>query len=181
MNTFEPPRGTNLDRARQIFSEITDTADLLSAFERQDHPKRLAASSLYAAAKNGTEIPATVAGIRAARVVYHRVVADTAQYTAPEARAAASSTQTLERHGEDCRIHVERSRAEPTQFYVVIELLGKSHKADPPTSLLVCDSQDRCQRFPLPPVRDGISQVITDVDSELMRLISDPTTRVYLT
>jgi hypothetical protein len=56
----------------------------------------------------------------------------------------------------------------------------KDRTTAPPTSLVVCDSEDRVRRFALPTVRDGVAQMIAEADSDLMRLIGDPTTKVYL-
>jgi hypothetical protein len=178
MNSFDRPHGLAESRVRDIFEEIEAAEALL----RPRRTTRVAASRLYAAACGGertTEIEATLASSRAARGVYRRAIADGAYFSLSEARAA-SSRHTAARHGEGCRIRIERSRAEPDQFYVVVELANETPQAAAPTSLIVCDSDDHCQRFALPPVRDGIAQIIAEAGSDLMRLIGDPTTRVYL-
>jgi hypothetical protein len=180
MNSFHRPQGPVLMHVRGIFEEIEAAQTLLQPQEHRS--TRMAASRLYAASRGGEtsrELEAVLASSRAARAVYRRAVADGARFSLPEARAA-SSRHTAARHGEGCRIRIERSRAEPDQFYVVVELAKETPAAASPTSLIVCDSDDRCQRFPLPPVRDGIAQIIAEDGSDLMRLIGDPTTRVYL-
>jgi hypothetical protein len=179
MNSFDRPQGAELARLREIFEEIEATEMLLAHPRRESRP---AASSLYRAAREteGTrEVDAVLARSRAARGVYRRAVAESARFSLPEARAA-SSRHTAARHGEGCRIRIEPSRAEPDQFYVVVELAKETPAGAAPTSLIVCDHDDRCQRFALPPVRDGIAQIIAEAGSDLMRLIGDPNTRVYL-
>jgi hypothetical protein len=178
MNTFARPQGAALERLRENFAEIEEAEALLRP--RQTQGGRVAASRIHAAAAFGNDdaqVQATLGESRGARSFYRRTVAAAALYSLPEARAASSGA-ALARHGEGCRIRTERSRAEPDQFFVVVEI-GKSGQK-PPTSLVVCDSEDRVRRFPLPSVRNGVAQMIAEADSDLLRLISDPTTKVYL-
>jgi hypothetical protein len=84
------------------------------------------------------------------------------------------------RYGDGCNIRIERSRAEPDQYFVVVELARDRAASLPPTALVVCDRQDRCRRFALPAVRNGIAQIIAEGDSDLMRMIGDPAARVFL-
>lgn len=178
MNTFQNPQ---IERARALFAQRERVRVLM-----QDGPtksRRIAPSALYAAAKTGahdTNLTAALAENRGARGFYNQALAATAQYFMPEAKAA-SSYHMLERHGEGCRIRVEPSRAEPDQFFVIVELPREATRARMPTSLVVRDSQDFCQWFTLPPVRDGIAQFIAEASSDLVCLIGDPTTRIYLT
>lgn len=178
MNVFARPHGLALERLRERFSETQETEALL----RPAAPAgRVSASRLYAAAMTDSEDPA-VQGVlsesRNARAFHRRGVAASALYSLPQARAASSGA-ALARHGEGCKIRTERSRAEPDQFYVLVEIEKRERQAAP-TSLVVCDSEDRVRRFPLPIVREGIAQMIAEADSDLLRLIGDPTTKVYL-
>jgi len=180
MTGFEFRRGPEVELARVLFGEYEEVAALMQPAEGQSS-RWVAASRLYAAAR-GTEdsaVEGLLADNRAARAFQRRVMTASALYALPEARAASSGAPAA-RHGEGCKIRIERSRAEPDQFFVVVELSGEGGVAVMPTSLIVCDSEDRCRRFPLPAVRDGIAQLIAEADSDLMRLIGDPTTRVYL-
>jgi hypothetical protein len=181
MNSFDLGQGSMLGRAREIFTEIEDAEALLYAVATGPKKRRIAASHVYAMAQGATdpEIEILLRKNRAARSLYRQAVADTARFTLPEARAASSGNPPA-RLGEGCHIRVERSRAEPDQFFVVVQLPKETSERTRPTSLVVCDSEDYCQSFPLPAVRDGIAQIIADTGSDLMRLISDPTTRVYL-
>src|SRR5690348_1368884 len=129
MNSFDRPQGPAESRLREIFEEIETAETLL-----QPHPRRsarIAASRLYAAARHnesGPDVDAVLASSRAGRGVYRCAIADSSQFSLPEARAA-SSRHTAARHGEGCRIRIERSRAEPDQFYVVVELAKETPPA----------------------------------------------------
>lgn len=179
MMRFELPTGAALERAREAYAEC-EAADVLLRRTERTGP-RVSASQIYAAATTGESsvfIEGLLAASPSARAFLRRVVSANALFTMPEA-IAASTAMPLARHGDGCRIRVERSRAEPDQFFVVVEL-ARQGEAAPPKSLVVCDAEDRCVRFPLPTVRNGIAQLIADSDSVLLRLIGDPTTRVYL-
>ncbi len=179
MNAYQTPQGPQLLRLRALFAEREQVQVMMRAHECGTKPKRIAASALYASAKCGAP-HAALADSRGARQFYHQALAETAQYVMPEAKAA-SSYHMLERHGEGCRIRVEPSRAEPDQFFVIVEMPREATRARMPTSLVLRDAQDFCQWFTLPPVRDGIAQFIAEANSDLVCLIGDPTTRIYLT
>jgi hypothetical protein len=183
MNDFEMPQGANLERARAFFTEIENAEAMLRSAADQSVKPRVAASSLYAAARDGHVditplIETMLAEHRSVRAAYRHMLATTALYALPEAMAASSGEMPV-RHGEGCLIRTERSRAEPNQFFVVVELTEKEHELAP-TCLIVCDTEDRTQRFPLPMARDGITQIIAEAQSDLMRMLGDPTTRIYL-
>jgi hypothetical protein len=179
MNTFVRPEGAALVRLREGFAEIEETEALLSHSDEQAS-RRVPASRLYSAAARADEDPTVDAALeesRGARGFYRRAVAASSLFSLPEARAASSGA-ALARHGEGCRIRTEQSRAEPDQYFVVVEVTTGERAA--PTSLVVCDSEDRVRRFPLPALRNGVAQMIAEADSDLLRLIGDPTTKVFL-
>ena len=179
MNTFDLAQGPRLDHAREIFTEIQDAAALLDpAANGGMSRRRLSASMLYGAAKAG-DSPETLSQRPGARAFYRQAVADTARFALPLARAASTGLAPA-RHGDGCHIRIEQSRAEPDQYFVLVELAKETFGIPAPTALIVCDGDDRCRRFALPVARDGIAQIIADGDSELMRLISDPASKVYL-
>lgn len=174
MNTFDAP---GRDRLREIYAAIDSAAALL----RPGQPVRrhLGAAAVYAAAQSMEGL--NEAG-PAARRAHSLMVADGARAVLPFARAASThtaSTGAAARRGDGCQIRIEQSRAEPNQYFVLVEL-ARTVAAEAPTSLVVCDQDDHCSRFPLPAARDGVAQLIADGDSELMRLISDPASKVYL-
>jgi hypothetical protein len=176
MNVYEHPQDIALVRAREAFAEVALTEALLQPGPKTS--RRVSASALYRAARDGTAVDEEALQSRAARQFFAGAISETATYTLAEARAASSGGPAA-RHGEGCHIRFERSRAEPNQYFVVVEV-ERAHAEPSPTSLIVCDREQRCRRFPLPEVRDGIAQIIAEADSDLVRLVGDPATRVYL-
>lgn len=161
----------DLVRLRDIFTEIRAADALL----RSSDGKRLNAAAVYAAAQNGGLAPGDHA--RSVRRAHGRMIAEGARAALPFARAASSGAAA--RRGDGCQIRIEQSRAEPDQYFVLVEL-AKGLAGNEPASLVVCDGDDHCRRFPLPAARDGVAQIIADGDSDLMKLISDPASKVYL-
>jgi hypothetical protein len=182
MNTFDLSPGPQLEHVRALFIEMQDAESLLRPTAIQSvSRKRLSASALYTAAANADSgmIEGALSDSRGARCFYRQVIADTARFALPLARAASSQLAPA-RFGDGCNIRIEQSRAEPNQYFVLVELAREPQNTPAPTALIVCDGDDRCSRFELPTARDGIAQFIADVDSDLMRLISDPASKVYL-
>lgn len=177
MTIYEHPQDIALVKAREAFAEIDAVAGLLRPSERKTS-QRLSPSALYSAARDGTVVAEHALRGGKARQVFAHAIAETAMYTLAEARAASSGGPAA-RHGEGCHIRFERSRAEPNQYFVVVEMT-RENADESPTSLIVCDRDQHCRRFPLPDVRNGIAQIIAEADSDLVRLIGDPSTRVYL-
>ena len=92
--------------------------------------------------------------------------------------AAASTGPIMSRKGTGCNIRFERSRAEPSQTYVIIEFQSLTTKE--PSALFVCDETNRCRKFPVKESRNGVIQLLEEQDSELLRLLLDIKTEVYL-
>ena len=92
--------------------------------------------------------------------------------------AAASAGVIMSRDGEGCRIRFQRSRAEPRQTYVIIEL--DHDQGTPRTTLFTCDSENRCRKFPVPEAREGVVQMLLDEDSELLRALLDIKTEIFI-
>jgi hypothetical protein len=173
-------QGRAMDRARETFVEMA----VLDTLRRPvgSGRARPSASALYAAATQDNRdagLQGELARNPLARRVHAAMLAQAALFTFGSLRAASSSVRS-ERHGEGCHIRIERSRAEPDQFYVVVQLLRDPPAGRTPASLILCDREDHCRHFPLPAMRNGVAQIIADADSDLMRLMDDPRTRVFL-
>lgn len=166
MNTFE------IARLRDIFTEIQGADALLRPTPQAR--RRLSAAAVYAAAQNAAGLSEQSLSVRRA---HSRMIAEGARAVLPFARAASSGAAA--RRGDGCQIRIEQSRAEPDQYFVLVEL-ARGLSSGEPTSLVVCDSDDHCRRFPLPAARDGVAQIIAEGNSDLLRLISDPASKVYL-
>jgi len=92
--------------------------------------------------------------------------------------AAASTGAIMSRDGEGCRIRFQRSRAEPRQRYVILELDGV--EGAPRTTLFACDSENRCLKFPFPDAREGVVQMLLDEESALRRALLDIKTEIFI-
>jgi len=176
MSDYQIPKNSDLEGVKQKFSELSQADELLTSL---DKASAISPSQLFAHA-NGVENEAVAKALSenlALRRIYRDMVEKTALYYVPEAMAA-SSDDIVSRAGKGCRIRMEPSRAEPNQVYVIIELSGDEKVT--PTTLVVCDVESNCSRFPLPKIRDGVVQIIADREADLVRLLSDPKTEAFI-
>ena len=106
-----------------------------------------------------------------------RLLAKTAGYRCP--RSAAAGTKVLEsRHGQGFAIRLRPSRAEPSQVYVVIELLDPV--AEAPKALFIAQHPEGLLKQALPDVRGGTVQLLAEVESDLIRALRNPRSEVFL-
>lgn len=107
-----------------------------------------------------------------------RLLANTGLGYVPRLAAAASGVAAGERAGEDCRIALRPSRAEPSQVYVVVEMTGarKPH----PGHLFICTKDGLFTRFPLPEADGSTFQFLAGKDSDLVRGLENTETEVFL-
>lgn len=106
-----------------------------------------------------------------------RLLSKTAGYRCP--RSAAAGTRALEsRHGQGFTIRLRPSRAEPSQVYVVIELLDRA--AETPKALFVAEHQEGLLKHALPEARGGTVQLLAETESDLIRALQDPRSEVFL-
>jgi hypothetical protein len=106
-----------------------------------------------------------------------RLLAKTAGYRCP--RSAAAGTKALEnRQGQGFAIRLRASRAEPSQVYVMIELLDPG--AEAPKALFIAQHPDGLLKQALPEARGGTVQLLAEVESDLIRALRDPGSEVFL-
>lgn len=178
MIEIEMPDDAGLNQARQHFAALSESRALLEG----DGLPAIAAGRLYthattvAPAPDG-ELERALEGNLSLRRAYRDFVAAAASYRFGEV-IAASTDQIPPRHGVGCRISVELSQSEADQFIVIVEL-GVTQKAAPAT-LILCDPEDRCHRFPLPQAHRGVIQFIVQVDDPILPLLRDPGTEALL-
>lgn len=182
MSDFEIPTGERLERARRRFDAALRVAELTAAAEAGGAGGRMPISRLHARAagldaRPDPELDRALAAQPRLRAVYRRMLERAAVYYLPR-QAAASTGRDAPRSGENCVIRFQRSRAEPTQYYVIVELVGTPETA--PKALVVCDADNRCWEVPLPPARDGLAQLILDEQSDLLQRLFDPESEVFL-
>ncbi len=106
-----------------------------------------------------------------------RLLTKTAGYRCP--RSAAAGTKVLEsRQGQGFIIRLRPSRAEPSQVYVVIELLDPA--AETPKALFIAEHRDGLLKHALPEARGGMVQLLAETESDLVRALRNPGSEVFL-
>jgi hypothetical protein len=169
--------------ARDRFTELTAAQGLMAALAPgQPATDAVSASRLcaYASGALGTSDPALDYALDnrpSLRRAYRTLLSQVSSFHLPEALAASSDALPT-REGEGCRVSLQPSRAEPDQVYVIVELT-RDREAKPET-LIVCDREDRTRQIALPPLRNGVAQVIVEKSSDLLIFLSDPKAEVYL-
>jgi hypothetical protein len=98
-------------------------------------------------------------------------------YKMPEA-IAASSEEFPTRQASGCQIKVEKSRAEESQYYIIITVSDMDRIA--PDLMTVIDQDNNIERLELPVPRSGIIQVSTDEKSGIPLMLKNPKTAIYL-
>ncbi len=175
----EIPEGADLEAAARAFDEASNFDRLMRG---TSEPPRIAFGRLYvyATEAEGVEDPELAEALEsdpALRADLRRLVEKTAILRLPRVAAASAGT-IMSRDGDGCRIRFQRSRAEPRQSYVIIEL--DDVQGAKTTSLFACDAENRCRKFPLPEARDGVIQMLLEEDSELLRALLDIKTEIFI-
>ncbi len=184
MTDYAMPEGDRLEAARRRFAELSGMTALMrppGTPEPGARPgARVAVSRLYARAvgearADDPQLDDRINQDPELRRVYYRLVAKTARY--PGLELMAASTGVLEREGVGFRLRCQQSRAEPSQYYVMIELEDATVQES--MRLIVFDSAKRRKEYPLV-ARDGVAQFMIDQASELLHLLRQPGTEVFL-
>lgn len=178
---FATPTGPRRALAERLFATIYGARQLRSGSYSPPDRLRVPLSRLFdyatdVARDDDPEIAASLKSDPFLAQDLKRLLQQTAMRQLPRV-AAASTALVPTREGAGCRIRLMPSKADPSQVYVVIEILDSG--AAPP-ALFVCDAEDRCQRFPLPPAKDGVVQMLVAADSELVKALSDVKTEVFM-
>lgn len=93
-------------------------------------------------------------------------------------KAAASTGSESSRRGTGFTIRLRASRAEPSQIFVVIDVLDLS--AGSPRTLFVSGPRDRVVKQVLPEADGGTIQLLAEADSDLVQALDDPKSEVFL-
>jgi hypothetical protein len=168
--------------SQRLFDILTNLDDLTRVSGEDSRSGKIAISRLYAYATGSEdsedpELERELERNPALRADLHRLLEKTAVSYLPKV-AAASSGAIQFREGQGCRIRFEASRAEPSQTFVMIELTDWETPA--PGHLFVCDAENHCLKYPLPPVRDGAIQILLEQGSDLLDRLLDIDTEVFL-
>ena len=89
---------------------------------------------------------------------------------------AASSGLVETREGDGFRITLRKSRAEPSQLYVLIHLKGGVS----PKSMFIINPNFPGQKHNLPTPHDGVIQILSETNSNLVKALQDIQTEVFL-
>lgn len=166
--------------ARSLFNSLMQFDKLTAA--DQPKPSGVAFSRLYEYATDPDAVMddamqrALEQDARLARNL-DRLMIKTAAWRLPQA-IAASTGPISRREGMGCLISFRESKADPGQIYVIIEF--EDLPARNPGALFIKTSDDAYQKFPLPEADGGTIQMLTDIDSDLVRKLRDVGTEIFL-
>ena len=181
MIEIEIPKDEDLEVARDRFSEMCDTRQLLRGSASAIGV--ISASRLYAYANSvveDAEVETELFRNLSARRAYRKYL-ETAAIYRPGIAVAASTEAIPRRRGVGCTVRVEPSQVEPDQYIVIVEIETPPPTAEAlPATLVLCDTEDHCHRFPLPPAHRGVIQFIIAEDAEMLALLRDPRTEALL-
>ena len=94
-------------------------------------------------------------------------------------RAAAASSGLLDtREGKGFRVRLKPSRGAKGQIYILIEFISALLVA--PETLVVTASDGECARLPLPAPEDSAIQILSNEDTDVVRLLRDPKSEIFL-
>ena len=174
------PEGKELEMVKQAFAEIETVEFLVNPKMEATGRTGIAASKLYAyvrgVSERGQETEEAILQFPALCRAYGHMVRGTAIYTIPET-IAASTVEFPERQSEGCRVRVEPSRAEPDQYYLIIEV---DDGRPVPTIISIADTNEHWEQVMLPAPRRGVVQVMVTADSGIPAMLRDPKTAIYL-
>jgi len=171
------PEITNQGQVR--FAELMSAQTLMA---KREASEAITASLLYSYASGALAFPQqkleqALGRDITLRRIYKAMVSKTAAFYLPEALAASSDVLPT-REGEGCRVRMQESRAEPDQVYIIIELTRNREAT--PNALMVCGAGDQIAQTALPASRNGVIQVIVEKTSEILTLLADPKSEVFV-
>ncbi len=153
---YDIPTGGRRKFAETVFDALNTLHNLTRKDEEEVEAERVSFSQLYAYVRDPNAQPdpvieRAVAENPAMRANFDRLVERTAVFIRA---AAAASAATFSRTGKGYRMRFERSRAEATQTYVIIEPTEAGTK--PPLALFIRYPDGRRRKHALPQGHAGI-------------------------
>ncbi|MBT3886652.1 MAG: hypothetical protein HOF70_17845 [Rhodospirillaceae bacterium] len=182
MTSYTITDDKQIDDAREIFGGLAAMNDVLEEATGTDNVAAVAPADLYAfalghAGPAASKVEAALKTSAPIRAAFHDLLSCASDFHVPRAMAAASDDIDV-REGADCRISIQPSEAAPGQVYVIVELTqAGSHD---PKVMHLMGAGDVYHRTELPEFYDGIAQLIVEVTSEIITLLQDPDTEVFL-
>lgn len=165
------------------FEALTALDTLSQAMATEPHAPQIAFRDLLAWTKGpAANLPIAykqaLLANPALRRDFDRLLSRTAEWRCE--RAAAASSGLLDtREGNGFRLRLKPSKAAPGQVYLLVEFTGAMPET-PPQTLVVNGADGDCVRLGLPDLHDGTAQVLTDEDADVVRLLRDPKTEIFL-
>ncbi len=175
---YEIPTGDRRSIAEQAFEALSNLDELARKGVVEAARRRIPLARLYAyAVGRGADaaIERALGDDAELRAAFDRLLDKTA---VPALAAAAASDDAFSRTAQGYRLRLERSRAEPTQFYVIIEPLAEG--GTPPRALFIRFPDNRRRKFVLPEEHEGVIQLIESEDSEIVQSLRDHEVEVFL-
>ena len=182
--TFEDRSGPeSLMTAERIFQALSVLDQLADGATRQvGAPERIDVGELYRHARDpeaaiSPELRKALADDVGLRADFARMVGKNAICRFPAA-AAASSGGVATREASGFRITLRKSRAEPSQVYIIIDLAD--YDRAPPSHLFVLGEEIRACKHSLPPPMGGAIQILAEDGSDIIRALEDRHSEVFL-
>ena len=169
--------------AESVFDALCTLDDVQSPeAEGENAPRRFGFSDLYTLADDPDcpmtdEMRLALEADETLSEGMRHLLAKTAAYRLPPC-AAASSGSVLEREGVGFSVRLHPSRAETSQYYVIIEVAEALLCG--PRTLFVCEGRGGFLKFPLPEWQGGSIQVLAEAESDLVRALRSPGSEVFL-
>ena len=182
MNAYTIIDEKQIDSTREHFSDLNAMNELLdeaanSGIEASVSPGELYAFALGAVAANADKVQRALQVNANIRAAFQDFLQKVSQFHLPQAIAASTADVDV-REGPQCKISIEPSQANPDQVYVIVELAGG--EASQPKAMHLMGTGNSYLRVALPEFYDGIAQLIEERASEIVALLRDPDTEVFL-
>ncbi len=181
MTRYRIPEGKDMDMVQQAYAELASVDQLVQGDgDGAEVPRRATAGDLYAFATGDQRHAGTVKQgllrFPQMRTVLKAMLAEVSVGYLPEV-AAAASDEFPERRVDQGVLRVQRSQAEPSQFYLIFEV-AEGYEA--PTVLIVCDREEQFEQIVLPAPRRGTIQLAVTQASGVPDMLRDPKSAIYL-
>jgi hypothetical protein len=178
--TFEDQSGLVAERIFVALTALDQLSDAVS--DRMENSAQVSVGELYRHVRDPEAFVtrALIDGLEndvQLRADFSRLVAKNSQCRFPIA-AAASSGGVARRDGDGFQITLRKSRAEPSQIYIIIDLRARDEA--PPTHLFVLGEEIRYCKHRLPLPLDGTIQLLAEDGSDIVRALEDHQSEVFL-
>mgnify|MGYP004382447987 CR=1 FL=1 len=180
MNKFKLPEGRDLALIKTMFSELEMANEILQ-YKDETNSTRSSVSDLLAYARGDLsqkqKIKEELLKYPSMRTALQSMISRTSVYCMPEAVAASSEIFPV-RQIEGCQLRVEISHAETDQYYLIIEQVEGYHS--PLSEMNLFGNSGSHEKLSLPEARRGIIQLVIKAGDNVLDLLQDPKTRIFL-